>query len=304
MGLAGAGRPVAAMFDRGAGDLHVWLYLPGGGLVPQDAQALASTSGIVLPEVGVEGLYYPLLVADGQGGKHEVVATVTMSVRLDAETKGAHLSRFIEVLHGWREPLGPETAIGMVDDLRQRMGSTSAQAQLSFMYFLERESPVTGTALSMGYDCVLTVTVTDDRVDVTQRVRVPVTSVCPCSEAISDRGAHNQRGWVTIEARPSEPTAEVWFDDLIAIAESVGSPPGSALVKQPDECPVTTAGYDNAVFVEDMTRTVAQALSADPRIAGFAVRVVNGKSIHSHTAYAHIPWTAGVEASGAEHPSV
>lgn len=269
----------------------------------QDAEALANASGIVLPEVGVEDLCYPLLVADGQGGIHEVVATVTMSVSLDAETKGAHLSRLIEVLHGWREPLGPETAIGMVDDLRQRVGSTSAQVQLSFLYFLERESPVTGTALPMGYDCALTVTVTDDRVDVIQRVRVPVTSVCLCSEAISDRGVHNQRGWVTIEARPSDPTAEVWFDDLIAIAESAGSSPESALLKRPDERHVTTAAYDNAVFVEDMTRTVAQALSADQRIARFAVRVVNGDSIHNHAAYARIPWTLGDEASGTEHPN-
>jgi GTP cyclohydrolase I len=135
---------------------------------------------------------------------------------------------------------------------------------------------------------------------VVQRVRVPVTSVCPCSKAISDRGAHNQRGWVTIEARPSDPTAEVWFDDLIAIAESAGSSPVYALLKRPDERHVTMAGYDNPVFVEDMARTVAQALSKDPRIAGFAVRVVNDESIHNHAAYAHIPWDPGVEASGAE----
>ena len=32
-------------------------------------------------------------------------------------------------------------------------------------------------------------------------VRVPVTSLCPCSKAISDYGAHNQRGYVTIEVR-------------------------------------------------------------------------------------------------------
>jgi GTP cyclohydrolase I len=35
-------------------------------------------------------------------------------------------------------------------------------------------------------------------------VRVPVTSLCPCSKAISDYGAHNQRGYISIEVR-SEP---------------------------------------------------------------------------------------------------
>ena len=100
-----------------------------------------------------------------------------------------------------------------------------------------------------------------------------MTSVCPCSKAISDRGAHNQRGWVTIESAPATPTGEVWFDDLIAIAESAGSSPVYALLKRPDERYVTMAGYDNPVFVEDMARNVALALRqdhADRRVHGAA----------------------------------
>ena len=30
-------------------------------------------------------------------------------------------------------------------------------------------------------------------------VTTPVTSLCPCCKAISDYGAHNQRGFITIE---------------------------------------------------------------------------------------------------------
>lgn len=266
----------------------------------QDVQALPDTRGIALDEVGIEDLHYPLLIADGQGGKREVVATVTMSVSLDADAKGAHLSRFVEVLHGWRDQLGPETAIGMVDDLRQRMGTTTARVQLTFPYFLERRAPVTGIASFMDYACTLAVTVTDNGPDVVQQVRVPVTSVCPCSKAISDRGAHNQRGWVTIEIRPGDPAGEVWFDDLIATAESAGSSPVYALLKRPDERHVTMAGYDNPVFVEDMARTIALALRQDSRIATFAVRVVNDESIHNHAAYARIPWTPATGAAGTE----
>lgn len=266
----------------------------------QDVQALPDTRGIALDEVGIEDLRYPLLVADGQGGKREVVATVTMSVSLDAHTKGAHLSRFIDVLHSWRDQLGPDTALGMVDDLRQRMGSATAQARLAFPYFLERRAPVTGIASFMDYACALTVVAEGDRRDLVQQVRVPVTSVCPCSKAISDRGAHNQRGWVTIDARPCDPGSDLWFDDLIAIAEAAGSSPVYALLKRPDERHVTMAGYDNPVFVEDMARTVAQALSRDARVAAFKVRVVNDESIHNHAAYAQIPWTTHVEVSSGE----
>lgn len=266
----------------------------------QDVQGLPDTRGIALDEVGIEDLRYPLLVADGQGGKREVVATVTMSVNLDAQDKGAHLSRFVDVLHGWRDQLGPETALGMVEDLRHRMGSSTARAWLTFPYFLERRAPVTGLASFMNYACTLTVAVSEAGREVIQQVRVPVTSVCPCSKAISDRGAHNQRGWVTIDARPSDPTGELWFDDLITVAETAGSSPVYALLKRPDERHVTMAGYDNPVFVEDIARTVALALSKDPRIAAFKVRVVNDESIHNHAAYAQIPWTPGIGSAGEE----
>jgi GTP cyclohydrolase IB len=262
--------------------------------VLQDVQGLHDTRGIALDEVGIEDLRYPLLVADGQGGKREVVATVTMSVSLDEHAKGAHLSRFVDVLHGWRDQLGPETALGMVEDLRQRMGSATARVRLAFPYFLERRAPVTGMASFMDYACMLTVSISKAGREVIQRVRVPVTSVCPCSKAISDQGAHNQRGWVTIDTRPSDPTGELWFDDLITVAETAGSSPVYALLKRPDERYVTMAGYDNPVFVEDIARIVTLSLSRDPRIAEFKVRVVNDESIHNHAAYAQIPWTPGI----------
>jgi GTP cyclohydrolase IB len=226
----------------------------------QDVQALPDTRGIALSEVGIEGLSYPLLVPDGQGGKREVVAAVSMSVDLASHVKGAHLSRFVEVLHAWRDQLGHDTITGFVDDLRQRMGTTVGRVRLEFPYFLERQAPITGIASFMNYACAITVTGTDAGHELLLQVRAAVTSVCPCSQAISDRGAHNQRSYITIDARPSEPVGELWFDDLIDIAEAAGSSPVYALLKRPDERHVTMAAYDNPVFVEDMARTVAQAL--------------------------------------------
>jgi len=258
-----------------------------------DVQAFPDGRGVALDEVGIEDLRYPLLVPDGQGGKRETVATVTMSISLEAPTKGAHLSRFVDVLHSWRDQLGPDTALGMVDDLRQRMGSVTASVRLVFPYFLERRAPVTGAAAFVDYACAMTATAAGSQRSLVLQARVPVTSVCPCSKAISDRGAHNQRGQVTIDARPTDP-CDLWFDDLIDVAEAAASSPVYALLKRPDERHVTMAGYDNPVFVEDMARNVALALGNDPRVAAYKVRVVNDESIHNHAAYAQLGWTAGV----------
>ncbi|MFI9644012.1 GTP cyclohydrolase FolE2 [Micromonospora sp. NPDC051925] len=257
----------------------------------QDVQALPDTRGIALDEVGVEGLRYPLLISDARGNKRETVATVTMSVSLADHVKGAHLSRFVDVLHTWRDRLSSQAVTLMADDLRQRMGCATARVALTFPYFLERLAPVTGIASFMDYTCTLTAAASDRGDEVVLAVKVPVTSVCPCSKAISDRGAHNQRGWVTIDARPHTPATGLWFDHLIDIAEAAGSSPVYALLKRPDERHVTMAGYDNPVFVEDMIRTVAGALVHDVRIAEYRIRVVNDESIHNHAAYAQIPWT-------------
>ncbi|WP_345120011.1 GTP cyclohydrolase FolE2 [Dactylosporangium darangshiense] len=256
-----------------------------------DVQGLPDGRGIALDEVGIDGLRYPLLVADGQGTKRETVATVGMSVSLDADVKGAHLSRFVEVLHAWRDQLGPDTVRSLAEDLRVRMGSTSAQVRLDFPYFLERSAPVTGMRSFTEYGCALDARAAGIGSALTLKTRVPVTSVCPCSKAISDRGAHNQRGYITIEARPAEPV-HLWFDDLIEVAESAASSPVYALLKRPDERHVTMAGYDNPVFVEDMARNVAQALRGDSRVTEFRVYVMNDESIHNHAAYARLGWSS------------
>ncbi|MFI7208082.1 GTP cyclohydrolase FolE2 [Micromonospora aurantiaca (nom. illeg.)] len=260
-------------------------------MILPDVQATPDERGVALDEVGIEELRYPLLVADGQGAKRETVATVSMSVTLDARVKGAHLSRFVEVLHAWRDQLAPDTALGLVEDLRGRMGTGRAQVRLQFPYFLERPAPVTGARSFSEYGCALAATATTDSAWLELTVRVPVTSVCPCSKAISDRGAHNQRGYITITARPAT-DADLWFDELIDVAEASASSPVYALLKRPDERHVTMAGYDNPVFVEDMARNVAVALRADPRIASFRVRVMNDESIHNHAAYALLGWAA------------
>ena len=46
----------------------------------------------------------------------------------------------------------------------------------------------------------------------------PITSLCPCSKEISDYGAHNQRGYVEIQAKSPWSAGDasgIWIDDLV-----------------------------------------------------------------------------------------
>ena len=129
------------------------------------------------------------------------------------------------------------------------------------------------------------------------RVQVPVTSVCPCSKAISDYGAHNQRGLITIEVWPryeDDELALIWIEELVDVAERSASSPVFPLLKRADERHVTMQAYDNPVFVEDMVRNVAVALTGDARIAGFTVEAVNRRkhpqSLRIRADSVRLPW--------------
>ena len=113
------------------------------------------------------------------------------------------MSRFIEVLNEHRGELTMRTMPSLLHDLKKSsmqrarasrsVSRTSSSAQLRHR---EQRRSWTTTAGS-------TASPTEGRRFVIS-VRVPVTSLCPCSKAISDYGAHNQRGYISIEVR-SEP---------------------------------------------------------------------------------------------------
>ena len=117
------------------------------------------------------------------------------------------------------------------------------------------------------------------------RVVVPVTSLCPCSKRIAERGAHNQRSHITIKARVD---GHLWIEELIDIAEREASSELFAILKRPDEKHVTERAYDNPKFVEDIVRDVAVRLNAEPRVLAYVVEAENFESIHNHSAYALI----------------
>jgi hypothetical protein len=102
------------------------------------------------------------------------------------------------------------------------------------------------------YECVVTGKVNGGTSDFVLEVRIPVTSLCPCSKAICDYGAHNQRGYITVEIRsrpdphphphPDLKPELVWIEELVEMAEASGSAPLYPLLKREVERHVTMAG--------------------------------------------------------------
>lgn len=259
-----------------------------------DIQSLPDGRNIALDQVGVTDLRYPIRVYDRDEKEQQTIAQITMSVNLPHHFKGTHMSRFIEVIEGHQGLVTMKTLPGILRELKKALEAESARMEVRFPYFMKRSAPVTRATGLMDYECSFVGEANGKNDDFVLGVRVPVTSLCPCSKAISDYGAHNQRGLVTIQVRSARNRTGrpkiVWIEELVELAEKSASAPVYPLLKRADERFVTMQAYDNPVFVEDIVRNVALKLKQDKRVAWFSVEAVNMESIHNHSAFARVAW--------------
>lgn len=259
-----------------------------------DMQSQADDRKIDIDQVGVSDLRSPIVVLDRKAERQSTIASLSMSVGLPHHFKGTHMSRFVEVLNLHRGELTMRTMPALLHDLKGKLEAESARVEVKFPYFIERSAPASGAAALMDYECWFNGESNGSQDDFVVGVRVPVTSLCPCSKAISDYGAHNQRGYISIEVRSEVDStgmpALIWLEELVEVAERSASAPVYSLLKREDERYVTMQAYDNPVFVEDMVRNVAAQLKADSRVSWFCVHAVNHESIHNHGAFARLQW--------------
>ncbi len=267
-----------------------------------DMQKTPDTRGVQIDHVGICDLTYPIVVLDRDNQRQQATATIAVSVSLPHHFKGTHMSRFLEVLAAHQGEITMHTLPVILRELKKRLNAEAARLEVEFTYFLQRTAPVSGLAAPMDYRCTFVGETGEAGDDFLMKVKVPVSTLCPCSKVISDYGAHNQRGYVTMSVRPRKGAdggwQMVWIEELIDVAERSASAPIYPLLKRVDERHVTMQAYDNPVFVEDVVRNVASRLREDERIASFEVRAVNLESIHNHSAFAVVTWPPVAEREG------
>jgi GTP cyclohydrolase I len=249
-----------------------------------DVQSREDERNIRIDKVGVKNVKYPITVLDRKRKFQSTIADINMYVLLPSQFKGTHMSRFMEILSENRYAIDTKRVKFILHEMRERLNAEESHVEIRFPYFLEKEAPVTKAKSLACYKCGIEA-FSGKKDDITVFAQVPVSSVCPCSKEISLRGAHNQRGMVTIKVRFNE---LVWLEELIEIGEKSGSSPVYPLLKREDEKFVTEYAYDHPYFVEDIARNATQMLDKDNRIFWYSVEVENFESIHNHNAYAYI----------------
>ena len=266
-----------------------------------DCAAESDTRALAIQEVGISGLSYPISVWDRSGKLQHTVGEIQLAVALPSQFKGTHMSRFVEVLGEFRGELSLATTPDLLAAVQRHLESEVAHIEVSFPYFMSRKAPVSGAESLMEYCCKFKATRSGDELDFILCVEVPVTTLCPCSKAISRYGAHSQRSLVQVELRFEE---MVWIEEVVEAVESCASAPLYALLKREDEKYVTETAYENPRFVEDLVREVVLSLRELRGVTWLNVRADNMETIHKHQAFGVITWPSDSETPPAPVKSV
>ena len=249
-----------------------------------DVQADADRRGIAIEKAGIKNLALPLRFLDADGAAICSEARASAWSALPPDQRGAHMSRLVTSLGKWKDGVALFDLPAKMRDLASEMESDTIGVRLSFNFFLERATPVSG--LHSWNDCkaAIEAILDDGNLSVSATVEVPVTTLCPCSKEVSKTGAHSQRSQlsVTVGVNGKAPSLR----DLAERLEGHASARIDAVLKREDEKHVTEGAYDSPRFAEDLAREVAADLASDKTIGKWSVSVRNMESIHNHDVFA------------------
>src|SRR5205823_5227722 len=116
--------------------------------------------------------------------------------------------------------ISPDTFRVMLREMVKKLEAESGHIEMTFPYFVSKKAPISGVASLMDYEVTFVGEIVDGKETFTLKVLVPVTSLCPCSKEISERGAHNQRSHVTVSAHIK---TFVWIEEMIDLVEAQAS---------------------------------------------------------------------------------
>lgn len=253
-----------------------------------DIQGASDTRGVPIDEVGVSGLRYPLTFDDGvlaQSG----VADIEMTVGLPSDRRGTHMSRMVQAVEAHLSTINPRELHTAFKAIAALLDTSDLRITLALPFAIRVTSPATDNSGQQVHDLSLRGRLRNDDFLLTTSVTTDVTTLCPCSKAISDYGAHNQRSRVTLSVRgENDAPYPLCAGELVQLIRDASSCPVYPVVKRPDERAITMAAYDNPKFVEDLIRDLT--IGCRERGAPHRIEARNIESIHSHDAIARLVW--------------
>jgi GTP cyclohydrolase I/GTP cyclohydrolase-4 len=287
--------------------------------VGDDVQARVPGVRVALSRVGVTGVEKVVRIRE-----ELFFARLDCFVDLHRDQKGAHMSRFDEVVNEAigevvlsESPFRAETLAQHIAELvRARQGAERAEVTIAARYPEHKPAPVSGVQTQEIYTLHGRAVAYEHGTRRTVGVSATGMNACPCAQELvaaraRDRLAadgftgeqvervlehvpiatHNQRGLATLQIGCIEScTAEIDAATLLEIAESSMSSEIYELMKRSDEVEVVEKAHRRPRFVEDCVREmIAGVVRRLPELDGasyVSARQENLETIHQHNVVA------------------
>jgi GTP cyclohydrolase-4 len=289
-----------------------------------DVQASLPGLQVSLSRVGVTGVEKVIRIRDDHGTEQLFYATLNCFVDLGPKQKGAHMSRFEEVVNDaigevilGESAFRAETLAERIAEIvRERQDALRAEVTIEARYPEHKPAPVSGITSQEIYTlygvAVASAGGTRRMVGVTAQGM----TACPCAQGVLQGRAHerlaadgfteeqiarvfdavpvathNQRGLGTLHVGIPE-GVDVVLDatDLVAIVEESMSSEIYELMKRSDEGTVVEKAHRRPRFVEDCVREAIRGALARyedlPDGVFLSARQENLETIHQHNVVA------------------
>ena len=248
-----------------------------------DVQNQADNRNIKIRQTGIAGVYLPMIIFN-----QNVLAKIKFTVALSEKVRGTHMSRLSEILtdHA-NKPTEIFDLKKILSDAIDKLETDFAAIEIAFKFFVNKIAPVSARESLLDVDCKFIAELAkNSEMKFILALKIPFTSLCPCSKEISDFGAHNQRSICKVRLEFKN-ISDIKIFDIIDLIENQGSAKIYPVLKREDEKFVTEAAYQNPKFVEDILRDTVIALRGDKNISAFEIECENFESIHNHSAFAY-----------------
>ncbi|HST56126.1 MAG TPA: GTP cyclohydrolase MptA [Solirubrobacteraceae bacterium] len=284
-----------------------------------DVQARMPAIPVGLSRVGVTGVEKVIRIRD-----ELFFARLECFVDLGRDQKGAHMSRFEEVVNETigevvlsESPFRAETLAKHIAELvRERQNALRAEVTIAARYPEHRPAPVSGVTTQEIYTLFGRAVASEGGTRRVVGVSATGMTACPCAQELitararkrlvaddfSDEqigrifehvpvATHNQRGLGTLHIGCLEECdAEIDAKTLLSIVEGSMSSEIYELMKRSDEAEVVEKAHRRPRFVEDCVREmIAGVVNAFPELDGgsfISARQENLETIHQHNVVA------------------
>lgn len=292
--------------------------------MPDVAATQQAQHNATLDWVGMSRIALPLKIHDQDLGEYQANTFIETYVNVaNPQVKGIHMSRLYLLLADFAkdQALTIET---LKEFLQQKLQSHEGISdrtclQIEFDYLINQPALKSEYSGWKDYPVFIKAQLNGNDVDLELGVKVPYSSTCPCSAALSrqlmqqafledfadketidrsiveewlrsDRGSvatpHSQRSYANVCVKLDDTQAGLPISELIGVIEGALKTAVQTAVKREDEQEFARLNGANQMFCEDAARRLKNVLDQQSSYQDFWVRVEHIESLHAHDAVA------------------